>query len=804
MIKNYLKIAFRNVVRNKSFSLINIGGLAIGIASALLLYIVVSYELSYDKFQPNYNKIYHVVTSDKFSDGVTYNPGVPYPALDALRLDFPEATIGALVANFGSQVTVPSTGNTQPKKFMEETGFFFSEPQFFKVFEYGWLAGNPAVLDEPNNTVLTQKTAEKYFGDWENAMGKFLLLDNKITVKVAGIIKDVPNNTDFPLSIVTSYKTAKNSDGLYFYTDRWNAISSNFQVFMLLPQSSTASAIDKQLISFVEKNYQQRNGVSKRSHFLQPLSELHFDERFPTFGDHIIKKSVLWTLSLIGIFLILMGCINFINLSTAQAVKRSKEIGIRKVLGSFRKNIFFQVISETALLVIASILLSVLLTYLALPFIKKIAFIEGPVQIFTWQLLIIITVVTFLVTILAGIYPAVVLSGFNPVKALKNKINSASAGGISVRRSLVVLQFSISQILIVATIVAITQMSFIRNADLGFNKETVLLLTTNSDSAMQSRQDIFKQKLLQLPGVQSVSFNADAPSSENSWYSNFNFDHKPSSESNQLSIKYTDEDYFKTFGLQFLTGRPFEKSDTLNEVVINEKLAQQLIPGDPEKVIGKQISFSGFDYKTIVGVVKDFKTGSLKEPIKPTVICEGRSNYFVTAVKLKTNNISKTKSAIEKEWNQFYPEYAYMDSFMDENIRDFYRQDDQMETLYKIFAGIAILISCLGLYGLVSYMAVQKTREIGVRKVLGASVKQIVLLFSKEFTILLLVGSFIAVPVSYFITKQWLQNFEYKIKLSPLIFIAAIIISLLVAWIAVGYKSIRAAMAEPIKSLKTE
>ena len=389
MIKNYLKIAFRNIVRHKAFSVINIAGFSIGIASCLLLFTVVKYELSYDKFQPGYSRIYHVVTEDKFSDGSTYNPGIPYPALDALRIDFPQITFGSLWASFGSQVTVLGkdiSNSASDKKFIAETGFFFCDPQFFEVFHFDWLYGKPSVLNNPNYTVLTQKVAEKYFGNWQNAIGKFLRLDNITTVKIAGILKDPPANTDFPLSIITSTKTAKANPFTYNYSDHWNTTTSNFQVYFKLQKNVSRAWMNNELVTFTKKNYPtNKNVLSRRTHFLQPLSEVHFDKRLPNFGDHITSKSTLWTLSLIGIFIILMACINFINLSTAQAVGRSKEIGIRKVLGSGRRQLFGQIIGETAFIVCVALFAAVLIALFCLPYIKNIALIHENISLFTRQ-----------------------------------------------------------------------------------------------------------------------------------------------------------------------------------------------------------------------------------------------------------------------------------------------------------------------------------------------------------------------------------------------------------------------------------
>jgi ABC-type antimicrobial peptide transport system permease subunit len=406
-------------------------------------------------------------------------------------------------------------------------------------------------------------------------------------------------------------------------------------------------------------------------------------------------------------------------------------------------------------------------------------------------------------TILSGLYPALIILGYNPSLALKNKITSANIGGISLRRGLVVLQFSISQILLIGTIVAISQMNFVNQADLGFNKEALLLISANTDSVILSKMPAFKQQLLSLHSVKSVSFTSDAPSSDNNWSTNFAFNHK-ADEPYQVSLKFGDEDYLKTFELQLAAGRFYNKSDTMNEVVINETLLHKLSLKNPQEAIGKDIRLGGQRWKKVVGVVKDFKDHSLKKAVAPILLAENHTAYWVIAVKINSHNIPQAQAAIQKVWDGFFPEYAYTSSFMDENIAKFYEQEEQLELLYKIFAGIAIFISCLGLYGLVSFMAAQKTKETGIRKVLGASVMNIVYLFSKEFTILILTAFAIAVPVGYYMMNSWLANFAFRIRISIWIFVLAILASVVIAWITVGYRAIKAAVANPVKSLRTE
>lgn len=807
MIRNYIKVAFRNIIRHKAFSFLNVFGLAIGIAACLLLFMVVKYEMSYDKFLPDHQSIYHIVTKTRTTEGEEYTPGVPFPALDALKVDMPDLTVGSLYSSYGSQVTVlgkdPNAENG--KKFIEESGVFFADPGLFKVFKFPWLSGSADVLDKPNMTVLTQKMAEKYFGNWKDAIGQYIRLDNTMNLQVAGILKDVPANSDYPLAIVTSFITSKNNPGNFGYNTNWGSITSNYQVFITLPRGMTPETMNKKLEAFTKKNYPPSSSSNGRqvSNILQPLDQVHFDTRIANLGDHITSKTTLWTLSLIGVLIIVMACINFINLSTAQAINRSKEVGIRKVLGGKRNNLFWQMMGETGIIVLMAIVLAVAIAAICLPFISNVASINEDLSVFTPSVLLFILAAGLVVTLFSGAYPALILSGFKPMLALKNKITSANIGGISLRRGLVITQFAISQVLIICTIVAISQMNSVRRADLGFNKEAVLVLNANADSVIFSGQMAFKQDLLSQSGVEAVSFSSDVPSSDNNWSTNFSYDHKDD-EDFHVYLKFGDEDYFKTFGVQFLAGNGYQHSDTMKEVVINETLMRKLGVKNAADAIGKDIRMGSSAWRKVVGVVKDFKTNSLREDTKPTLISTQQGYYAYTNVKIRSKNLAQSREAIQKIWDKHYPAYANRSFFMDESIENFYRQENQLSLLYKIFSGIAILISCLGLYGLVSFMAVQRRKEVGVRKVLGASVGHIVYLFSKEFTILILIAFAIAAPLAWYMMSQWLNNFNYRINIGVWIFILAVLVSVVIAWVTVGYKSMKAALVNPVKSLRSE
>ncbi|WP_094572945.1 ABC transporter permease [Mucilaginibacter xinganensis] len=810
MLKNYFKIAWRNIVHHKGYAAINVSGLTVGIAACLLIYVVVEYELSFDTFRPNFKNIYHVVTQEKREADFSYNPGIPIPSTDALRLDFPQAKVAAINTSYGSQITVlengTANGGAGDKKFTENLGVMFMEPQFFDIFNATWLTGDKKVLAEPNMAVIDKSTATKYFGDWKNAAGKLLKMDNLLNLKIAGVIEDAQPNSDFPLKILVSFITWKQHPNEYGYINDWHAVSSNHQVFMELPANESFARVNEQLKTFNHKHSGDK-GRTSRINFLQPLGDLHFDTRFGnTIGDHMTTKATLRTLSFIAVLIILMASINFINLSTAQSVGRSKEVGIRKVLGSSRAQLISQVMGETTIIVAGSVLLAIVIAKLALPYLSNIASVPDSISLLTTGSVLFLFLITCVVILLSGLYPAMVVSGFKPVLALKNKITAASIGGIPLRRGLVIMQFGISQLLIIGTIIAIKQMNFVNEADLGFNKSAVLIIPGYTDSISLHKIEPFKQQLMQNAAVKSVSFDSDAPSSENNWGTNFYFDHSTKENGITTFLKYGDADYFKTYGLRFVAGKGYDVSDTARQVVVNETFINKLGIRRAEDAIGKTVRIGGNKafWCPIVGVVKDFKTNSLREAVKPIVISPNKKLESQVAIKIETKNLTATVALLQKQWENMYPEYAYNGFFLDENIAQFYKQENQLALVYKIFAGIAVFISCLGLYGLVSFMVVQRTKEVGVRKVLGASVKSIVFLFSKEFMILIGISFLIAMPVSWYLMSGWLQSFVYRINISADVFVLAVLSSIILAWITVGYKAVKAALANPVTSMRSE
>lgn len=802
MFKNYFKIAFRNLKQNKTYLFLNVSGLAVGIAASLLLFTVILFELSFDNFHRKKDSIYRIGTEFHTQDGVEYSDGVPFPVGPALRLDFPQIKEVASIFKQDGMITVPEDKGVS-KKF-NESHFYYAEPEFFEMFDFEWISGNPATaLKDPNQVVLSQELAEKYFGDWKSALGKTIIYNNRNPYTVSGILKNTPVNSDFPLGLVVAYSAIKRT-GIANNLNDWVSIYGGHYTFVVLPAELTASSLNLQFMEFAKKH--KPAAYAQDAPFAQPLTEIHFNDQFGNFNDRVFSKTLIRALALIGIFLILIACVNFINLATAQAVNRSKEVGVRKVLGSNRVQLGLQFLGETTLITGIAMVIAISLAQLTLPFLNQllntrmtIDYLNNP------ALFLFILLVSILVIVCSGVYPAIILSGFNPVTALKNKITSRMVGGISLRRGLVVIQFAIAQVLIIGTLIVVSQMNYFRTASLGFDRASIVNVQLPHDSLSKSRYNYVRDQLKANPDIQQVSFSYASPTSDGNWSSDFNFNHDPKTTPFSANLKWADVDYFKTYNLEFVAGRPYVYQDTVSEFVVNETLLSKLGITNPQDAIGKEISFwDGRKVANISGVIRDFNAYSLREPMAAVVLGSWRDMYRTINIKLRPGVEKRVLPRIEKLWTEAFPDYAYQYQFLDETINNFYRQERQLSALYKIFAGIAVFISCLGLYGLVSFMAVRRTREMGIRKVLGASPMNIVYLLSKEFTVLILLAFILSGPVSYYVMKGWLQNYTYRISMEASMFVLAVLGSILVAWITVGQRAIRAAGVNPVKSLKTE
>jgi ABC-type lipoprotein release transport system permease subunit len=798
MIRNYFKIAWRNLRKNSSYTLINIVGLSSGIACAVLIYTLVSYQLSFDRFHPNADRVYRVV-SIFGKDNVEYQPGVPQPLGKAFLNDYSYAEAAARVCVYNSAlISLPY--EKEVKKFEEEDGIAYADPGFFDIFRFPLVEGNPGpVLTEPNTALITRHLAAKYFGT-EEPVGKIIRYNNKWNFRITGVLQDIPNNTDRRQEVYLSYVNLKDMDARLASDSSWGQVRSGMNFFIRLKPGIGQTLVDRQFHAFVKKY--DPDDATTTTFRLQPLTDIHFNPDF----DGPVSKTFLWAFSIIGVFLIVTACVNFINLATARALNRAKEVGMRKVMGSLRKQLFWQFILETAMLVLFSFLLACGLSIMALPGMNQLMRTRMTITAFTdpatlgFLLLLIVTVI-----FLAGSYPALILSNFRPIAALKGKLSQRHIGGFSLRRILVVTQFTISQMLIIGMIVIANQMHFSETSDLGFKKDGIVLLPVPQPDPV--KMATLSARMAAVTGTEQVSLCSAAPASSSNNHTSFTYDFRPKEEAWDVNMKYADAQYVPAYDLKLAAGRNIFPNDTSRQVLVNEAFVRAIRLRNPSDVLGKHLTLNSGNLEwipTIVGVVKDFHNYSMHSKIDPVVIAPRPEMYRYCSARVSISDLRPVLAAYEKIWNETYPDYVYSNQFLDERIARFYRQDTTTLRLVEIFSGIAILISCLGLYGLVSFMAQQKTKEIGVRKVLGAGIQSILWLFGKEFSRLLLIAFLIAAPIAGYVMAHWLQSFQYRIILTWTIFAAAIASTFGIAMLTVTWRSVKAALTNPVTSLRSE
>lgn len=800
MLQNYLKTALRNLWRKKGSTLINISGLSLGIAGSVIISLIIFHHTSFDDFHSKGDRIYRVVWKSKGNDGDRFNGGIPNVLPAAFKNDFPEAEEVVFTSyRSGTLVTIPQGANEPAKKYTERKGVVYTEPSFFRVFDRRVLVGDPIKgLDEPNEVVISKGLALKYFNR-EDVIGEIVRHDN-IDYKITAVVEDAPSNTDFPFDLFLSYSTIQKKSE---ENGGWNSVWSDEQCYFLLKEGETTASMEARFPEFAKKYLGE--DAERTSYSVQPMSTIHSDDRYGNYNYNTVTAKQLTTWLVIAVFLVVTACINFVNLATAEAIKRSKEVGIRKSLGSSRAQLIAQFLGETGLVTVFSVVLAVGLTWLGLrylnPFLgESLSLNDNPV---IWTYLGVITVV---VSLLSGLYPSFVVSAFNPVLALKNAMATKSSSGYNLRRGLVVVQFFISQVFIIGTLVLINQMEYLNRKDLGFSKDAIVNIpipdqeTPAGADQGNSKMRTLREQVAALSGVVNASVNSTPPSSNSVAGTRFRIEGKD--EDFRTQVKEVDGHYAEVFRLTTLVGEGLKDLDTAQGFVINEKAAE--VTGySPTEIIGKQINMWG-KRLPVVGVLKNFHTVSLSEPIRPVVLLNRIRGYQNLSVKLNASDMQSTIKEIEKYWAAAYPDAVFSFRFMDEEIRSFYETEQRTSVLLGVFASLAIFIGCLGLFGLATFMANQKTKEIGIRKVLGATVSSIVMIFSKEFALLILGGFVFAVPVAWYFLNEFLSGFEYKVELGPAVFLIGMGLSILIAFVTVGYRSFRAATVNPVDSLKCE
>ena len=809
MLKNYFKIAWRNLSKNSVYSVINVAGLAIGVAAVVLLFSLIHFELSYDTFHEKHERIYRIVRTNTYADGnVEHTSGAPLAMVDALPQDIPQfEKVVPLCGTIEPQITVlgndPKSTNTSVK-FNEDKQGICAGPEFFDVFDYQWLIGTPQVLKEPNVVVLTKKYANKYFGNYTDAVGKYVKVNNVVTMRVAGILEDIPLNTDFPVNILFSYESKRKSPATFGFGtfDNWGSTSSMDNIYVLLPKGFSAENANKLLKTFGLKHYTDDTN-DKKQHSVVALSTVHYDDRYGNFSDRVVSKNKLIGVALVGVLIILMACINFINISTAIASKRAKEVGVRKTLGSANRQLVSQFMIETVVVVGIAIGLGLALASMALPLLTQLFDFPSEARPFSEPILWVFVGALFLViNILSGIYPASILSSFSPLDAFRQKAKTNWTGRVSLRQGLIVFQFTIALVMIFGTIVNFQQMEFISKMDLGFKKTGVYTLAM--DVEYRNRYDLFRNRLKQLSEVEAVSFSSDEPSSENNWQTNFSYDNSPKDAPFNSDLKLADGDYAATYGLKIIAGSPYLVSDTLRKIIVNETILKKLNVKNPELAIGKMIRIGGWDPAPIVAVVKDFQVGTARDAIRPVMIAKLEKYHWRSGIKITSANLTETVAKIEKIYSEVFPEVVFNGNFYEDKLEKYYKTEQQLGLLYRIASMLSVFIACLGVFGLVTFVAEQRVKEIGIRKVLGATVSHITLMISKDFIKLVVVSMFIAFPVAYYLMKQWLDDFVYRTTIEWWYFIVTGVIALVITFASVSYQSIRAALTNPVKSLKSE
>ena len=787
MFKNYFVSAFRSFRRNLSFTFLNVAGLSLSVASCLAIFLIVRNELAYDSFSKKADRTYRVTLN-----ALDFNSNISMAVVPKMRNDFPE--LENITQIYFQNEGLVKVGQNK----YEEKNFALADSQFVKVFDFEWVSGNPATaLSEPNSAVLTETIARKYFGD-KPAMGQTFMIANEFTVKVTGLIKDPPANTSVPFQFLVSLSSVKFNEEMFriFY-----AIPGGSYAYIVIPEHYSIHQLEKKIPAFISRNWGKE--IAAEAHLpLQPLKDIHFDQRYINNIVTPVSKDTYYGIAAIGGFIMLMACINFINLSTAQSVKRSKEVGVRKVLGAGKPQLVQQFLGETTMLVLISVLLGLALTAFAMPVISRWLDIKIEIRQLADPVVIgLLAAMTILIILLAGLYPAFVQSAFNPVDSLKRK-TSMSFRGINLRKGLVLVQFAISQILIVGTLVVAHQMRFFQDEDLGFNKEAVI----NFQIPDQSKKDILRQQLQTEPGLTDISLSSGAPV----YFSNatsFSCVQRGITKDDVTEIKFVDEHYMDMFGLKMLAGEKVSRrheKDSNNKIVINETMMHKLGIENPADAIGQYINLGGEDHSYIIGVVNDFQSESKHKKRRPCALLYRSGDFHMASVRIKPGAIRQTIQHIDKTWSALFPNNVFSYEFIDEHIASWYRQEAKVYTAFKLFSSLAIFIGCLGLYGLVAFAAVQRTKEVGIRKVLGASLFDITSLFAKEFIFLIFLAFLVAVPVGYYIMHNWLENFAYHINVGKGIFLIAVGISLAIAAITISLQAIKAALANPVTSLRTD
>lgn len=805
MIKNYIRTAWRNIVREKGFTVINISGLSIGIASCILIMLFVKDELSYDRFHDNSQNIYRVYVEGKFGDNMIKSPYTSNVMAEAMQEELSDIEVATRFFNVNRRIV-----KYGDKSFIEKR-FFYGDGDFFKVFSFKLIKGNhDDILKKPNTVVITESTAKKYFSD-QDPMGKILLIENKRPFQITGICEDVPENSHFHFDFIASISSTETSKITYW-------IQNNVYTYFKLKEQADLEKCGARLNQFVEKyvgpEVVQLMGIdieqfsqsgNTYGYKLQALEDIHLQSDLQDEIESNGSINTVYYFIVIAIFILIIACINFMNLATAKYSNRAKEVGIRKVIGSAKYQLIQQFFIESVMLSSIALLFAVVIVEIVLPFFNQITLKDLNIQYFSswWVIPAYLTFAGF-VGILAGSYPSFILSSFKPIKVLKGNLN-LGFNSTKLKSILVIFQFIITIVLFVSTIVIYTQINYLNNSNLGFSKEHVLVINRAYD--LGNNYDAFKNELLKNPYIKNVASSSSIPGRPFDG-STLQLEGSSKEDLVQFAMYYTDNDFKNTLDLSVDKGRFFSCEFPLdsNGVVINEIAVKKLGLDDP---IGKRLIAPGIDgeqhYFPIVGVLKDFNYESLHKEIRPIciqLIDQGASVYM--PIKLQSDNLNKTIGFIEKTYRKFLPDNNFEYFFLDDNFDQLYKSEQRTAIVFSIFSVLAIFVASLGLFGLAAFTVEKRTKEIGIRKALGAGFMSVINIFYKEIFVLLFISSLIAWPIAYYLMNGWLQNFAYKVDLNVFPFIIASVLALLIATFTVGTQVVKSANTNPAQAIRYE
>jgi ABC-type antimicrobial peptide transport system permease subunit len=814
MLKNYFKIAWRNLTKHKVFSIINIIGLTIGFSASFVIGLIIFYDSTFDTFHKDSDRIYRVVTDFKTNEGGFYNSGVTLALKDAIA----ENSNFELVSDFYIERPMKVENKALSLTFKLPKFVIYTDDNYFKLFDYKFLAGNKQkALSNPNSVILTDERAANYFPKMEPSeiIGKTLVYNDSIAVTVTGIVENFKERTDFVfeefLSSPTILQTRLKAN---FVEKNWNNTNSKSQLFVKLSKGGNTTAVLNKFnaLTKAHEDEDSKKFGDKRLFNLQPLNDIHFNEDYGIYdwSKGQSSKALLTNLALVALFLLLLGCINFINLNTAQATQRAKEIGIRKTLGSSRKQLIIQFMGETFLLVLFSALLSLFLSKWLISVFSDFVPEQLSFELFKSPILILsIILLLLLVTFMSGLYPAFILSRLNTISILKNNLIVGDKK-VKVRKFLTVFQFSIAQVFIIGTLLVGKQINFLLTKDMGFKTEAIVSTRSPVNDRGISKKKVYTELLKAMPEIKKISLGAAPPASQSTSSSNVTYIDNEKEINSELQFIYGDVNYVDVFKLNLLAGR-IHRNDTVKELVINETYRKTLGLKTPQEAIGKTILY-GDEPVAIVGVMSDFNQRSLKSKIKPMALrgdwnqskYTQFNNVHIALQNSNSSALKETMSKIEEAFKTVYPGEAFRSTFFDESIQRFYSRELKISKLLNWATGLSILISCLGLLGLVIYTTERRVKEIGVRKVLGASLLQINTLLCKEFIVLVVIAFVIAAPIAWYGINNWLQDFVYKATISIWVFLLSGIAMIFFALLVMSIKTLQAAIVNPTKSLKSE